>query len=372
MNVFAHSTPKCVFSMVCWTASLAIFASSMADEPLTYPDHQDLSYYLDPNGGKQLIQTKTDWQRRRSHILAGLQQVMGPLPTREQLPPLDYKLLEQHQIGQVVRCKVSFVPENNDLIKAFLMYPSDAVLPTAVGKRAAILCLHQTTEIGKDEPAGLGGNPDLHYALELAERGFVTLTPDYPSFGEHPFDFGDPRFRYESGSMKGICDNIRAIDVLQSLPFVDPERIGCIGHSLGGHNAIFTANFEPRIKVIVSSCGFTRFHKYYEGNLKGWTSARYMPKMARDFASDPDRVPFDFPELIASLAPRPFFVSAPTGDENFEISGVKDCMQSARPIYQLFGEAENLIGIYPECGHSFPKSSRHDAYTFLEQHLGSP
>src|SRR5690606_33790308 len=119
---------------------------------------------------------------------------------------------------------------------------------------------------GKVEPAGLGGNPNLHYALHLAQRGYITLAPDYPSFGEYEYDF-EPKHGYRSGSMKAIYDNIRAIDVLQSLPAVDDERIGCIGHSLGGHNTMFTMFFDERIKVGVSNCGFTRFHKYYGGKL---------------------------------------------------------------------------------------------------------
>jgi len=33
------------------------------------------------------------------------------------------------------------------------------------------------------EPAGVSGDPTQDYALELAERGFVTISPDYPGFG---------------------------------------------------------------------------------------------------------------------------------------------------------------------------------------------
>src|SRR5947209_8723302 len=82
--------------------------------------------------------------------------------------------------------------------------------------------------VGK-EPAGLGGNPNLHYALHLAERGYVTLAPDYPSFGAYPFDFKKSGF--VSGTMKGIWNHMCAVDLLQSLLEVDGERIGCMGHS---------------------------------------------------------------------------------------------------------------------------------------------
>src|SRR5260221_2395852 len=54
------------------------------------------------------------------------------------------------------------------------------------------------------------------------------------------------------------------VDLLQSRPEVDPARIGAIGHSLGGHNAMFVGLFDERIMVIVSSCGWTPLHDYYE------------------------------------------------------------------------------------------------------------
>ena len=232
----------------------------------------------------------------------------------------------------------------------------------------AILCLHQTTRIGKDEPAGLGPDVNLQYALQLAERGYVTLAPDYPSFGEYAETF-DPKEGYVSGTMRAIYDNMRAIDLLQSLPQVDPQRIGCIGHSLGGHNTMFTAAFDPRIKALVSNCGFTRFHKYYGGKLVGWTSPRYMPLIASRYGNNPDRVPFDFTEIVACFAPRAFLASSPLHDSNFEVSGVRDVIAAARPIYALYGHPENLQANYPDAEHSFPPAAREVAYKFLDEHL---
>ncbi|MBC8117456.1 MAG: alpha/beta fold hydrolase, partial [Candidatus Saccharimonas sp.] len=223
----------------------------------------------------------------------------------------------------------------------------------------------QTTAAGKDEPAGVRGDPTLKYALELAELGFITLAPDYPSFGEHDYDF-KPERGYASGSMKAVWDNMRAVDLLQSLPEVDPEQIGCIGHSLGGHNAIFTAVFEPRLKAIVSSCGFTNLRK---DDIPSWTGPRYMPLIASAFGNDPSKVPFDFHELIGTLAPRPFFASAATRDDDFDVSGVRDVMQAAKAIYDLHQAGSALEAVYPDAPHSFPNDTRKQAYSFLERHL---
>ncbi len=329
-----------------------------------YKDHQDLAYYLHRSGNRKPVRTPADWQKRRKHVLAGMQQVMGPLPGKEFRVPLEVKVEEEARVGELVRRKISYRTSPRQRVAAYLFIP-----PLKSGKKApAMLCLHPTGELGKGIVAALGGRPNRQYALELAQRGYVTLAPDYPTFGEYPCDF-DPADGWQSGTMRAIWDNIRSVDLLQSLPEVDGKRIGTIGHSLGGHNAMFTAVFEPRIQAVVSSCGFTRFHKYYEGNLKGWTSQRYMPRIDTVYGKDPDRMPFDFPEIVAALAPRAFFTSSPVRDANFEVSGVRDCIAAAQPIFTLHGKPDNLKAIYPESDHDFPNEARAQAYTFLDRHL---
>jgi dienelactone hydrolase len=347
----------------------AVFQSArptriLGEEPPAYRERLDLSYYLDARGNRHPIRTLADWSIRRAQILRQMQLVMGPLPSPAHPVPLDVQTLESVSLGPIVRRKINYRTDSPDRrVSAYLFLPAEKT-----ATRPAVLCLHQTTQVGKQEPAGVAGKPELHYALELAQRGYVTLAPDYPSFGEYSYAF-DPKEGYASGTMKAIYDNMRAIDLLQSLPEVDASRIGCIGHSLGGHNSIFTAAFDPRIKAVVSNCGFTRFHKYYGGKLKGWTSPRYMPRIASIYGSDPDRVPFDFTEIVAAIAPRAFLASSPIHDDNFEVSGVRDVIAAAKPIYALFGKADNLAANYPDCQHSFPPAAREVAYAFLDRHL---
>jgi len=335
-----------------------------AEEIPSYHEHQNLGYYIDQYDQPHAIKTIDDWLIRKQHILANMQQVMGPLPKPAEKVPLKVRISEEAKIGNALRRKISYHTDSlQQRVNAYLFIPLNQ------NKKApGILCLHQTTRPGKEEPAGLTGNPHLHYALELAQHGYVTLAPDYPSFGEYEYHFG-PKHSYLSGTMKAIYDNIRAIDLLTSLPGVDPKNIGCIGHSLGGHNTMFTAVFDERIKALVSCCGFTRFHKYYSGNLQGWTSDRYMPRIHTRYDNSPDKIPFDFPEIVACFAPRAFFTCSPIGDGNFEVSGVKDSLHSAQPIYDLFQQSENLQAVYPNTGHDFPDEARESSYKFLDVHL---
>jgi dienelactone hydrolase len=341
-----------------------------------YPDRTHLLEYRGDDGTPRPVASVADWSHRREHIVRHFERVVGPFPGPLRRGPLEVQVLEESRRDGIVARKLSYRSDDDDRVTAWLLIPeATALLP-------AVLCLHQTTAVGKDEPTGRGGDAEMRYALELTRRGFVTLSPDYPSLGEHPYDFA-PKRGYVSGTMKAVWDNSRAVDLLETLPMVDPKRIGCIGHSLGGHNAIFTAVFEPRLRAIVSSCGFSTLSK---DDVPSWTGPRYMPRIASDFGSDAQRVPFDFPELLAAIAPRPFLAVAATRDSDFDVSGVRDALELAKPIYTLFDSPlpvdavapttppkalapDRLTGFYPEAPHSFPEPARKRAYEFLEHWL---
>jgi len=329
--------------------------------PPFYADKLNLMVYADGQGQLRPVASTTDWQRRRADILANMQLVMGEMPPDSRRVSLDMQVLEETDGLHCRRLKITYVPEAGDKCFAYLF------LPKREGKHPAMLCLHQTTGIGKSEPAGLGGLPNLHYALELAKRGYVTLAPDYPNFGDYEFD--PYAHGYVSATMKGIWNHRRALDLLQSLPQVDPQRIGCIGHSLGGHNTLFLAAFDERVKVAVSSCGFNSFTKYMGGDLTGWSHRGYMPRIKEVYDCNPAKMPFDFTEILGAIAPRVVFVNAPTGDSNFEIGGVEDCLKAAAPVYALYHASDRLQAAHPDCGHDFPPAVREQAYEFIDKVL---
>jgi dienelactone hydrolase len=174
---------------------------------------------------------------------------------------------------------------------------------------------------------------------------------------------------YASGTMKGIWDHMRAVDILESLPEVDLNRIGVIGLSLGGHNALFSTVFDTRLKAVVTSSGFDSFHDYMDGDLTGWCQDRYMPRIRDVYDKNPSKLPFDFSEVVAAVAPLPLFVHAPQSDSNFKVESVQRCLEAVREVYDLLGAKDNLVAIYPEGEHGFPPDARHQAYAFLDRIL---
>jgi acetyl esterase/lipase len=169
--------------------------------------------------------------------------------------------------------------------------------------------------------------------------------------------------------MKGVVNHMRGVDLLRAREEVDPKRIGAIGHSLGGHNAMFLGVFDPRMKVIVSSCGWTPFHDYYGGRLKGWDQDRYIPRIRTAYGLDPNRVPFDFYEVVGVLAPRAFFSNSPLRDDNFDVKGVKKAEPKACEVYALLGAADQLQVRYPDSAHDFPPQVRREVYAFIDRVL---
>jgi dienelactone hydrolase len=352
-------TPRRLVSIALVAALSALLARA---EPPFYPDKDKLLVYRDADGTEHPITRPAEWRKRRAHILANMQLVMGPLPDAAHKVPLDVRVTEVVRTPHYVRKKLTYAAEKGDRVPAYLLLPVGRR-----GKLPAVLCLHSTIAIGKGEVVGVDNVRNRQYGRELAERGYVVLCPDYPSFGDYRYDF--KKSPYASGSMKAIWNNMRGIDLLRSLPEVDGERIGCIGHSLGGHNTMFTAAFDERIKAAVSSCGFTSFPKYYGGNLKGWTSDRYMPRIATVYQLKPAKMPFDFPEVVAAIAPRAFFTSSPLHDDNFDIGGVRDVLAAARPVYELLGAGNKLSAYHPDCPHDFPPDAREKAYAWLDRWL---
>jgi len=61
-------------------------------KPPFYADKANLLVYLIGDGKPVPVQSVADWHKRRDHILANMQLVMGPLPPDSRKVPLDLKV----------------------------------------------------------------------------------------------------------------------------------------------------------------------------------------------------------------------------------------------------------------------------------------
>ena len=319
---------------------------------------------------EQRITSTEEWKKRQSDIRKAAESVMGTFPTAAKRVDLNIQVLETAELERYTRKLITYQSEPGSRTPAYLCIPR----PVRPMKYPAVLCLHPTDQrVGHQVVLGLAGKPGRQYAAELAERGFVTISPSYPHLANYYPNLG--KLGYISGTMKAIWDNSRAIDLLESLPEVNSSHgVGAIGHSLGGHNAIYSALFDGRITALAVSCSFDSYRDYknaaaanwYFG--KGWCQIRYMPKMS-DYRERLDQIPFDFPELLAALAPRPIYINAPLHDGNFRWRSVERCSASARKVYELFNAKGAIVVDHPNADHNFPLEQRNRAYELLESVL---
>lgn len=314
-------------------------------------------------------------EKKRQQILKNMEKAMGKLPDRSGLPPLNIRVTDSLKEDTYTRYTINFTVAENERVPAYLYIPFQKGTPKNL---PAMLVLHGTDPLGKGVVDGQGKKPNRAHARELAQRGYVVIAPDYPDFGDLK-DYNFETDRYKSATMQAIFNHMRCVDLLQSRVDVDPDRIGVAGLSLGGHNSMFLAAFDSRIKVAVSASGWTQFEYYnigseyskaYGGWLGPWAQNRYMPLIRTKYNLNAHRMPFNFSDVIAAIAPRAFFSVSPIRDANFDYKGVEKGIEIAKMTYRRYKSDDMLQVRYPDAKHDFPVESRKEAYAFIDKILG--
>ncbi len=326
------------------------------------------------------------WPDRRASLRRVLEVFLGAAPSKR--APLMPRLVDESRAGPIVRRTVTYELEPDERITASLLLPADLR-----GPAPAVLCPHQTTHAARNEPAGLAGNPELHTALRLAERGYVALTYDALCFGDRHAKasghYGDaiPFYGRRPGwSVLGkmIWDLSRGIDYLETLDIVDARRIGSIGHSHGGITTLWGMAFDDRIRAGVSNCGYDTFR--LDGNTFRWSHATaLLPRLGfyvssryitmERYRAIPDseviQVPFDQHMTLAMIAPRPVLLSTSDDDAVFPNGGwsVRRSLARVKPIYEALGARDRLDAYFFDGGHSFPPHAASRAYDWLDRWL---
>lgn len=338
-------------------------------------------YELNRQGIPRLLDGVEDaaaWQSKRSAIerqwLHGIGGVPDPVPVA-------WKTLGETKERDHTRVHLVYDTVFGDQVTAYLLLPDASVGGTCRdGRRPAVLALHPTHESGKANVATEDGRQNRQYGLELVSRGYIVLAPDALTAGERIYE-GLPAFRsapfYErhpewSTVGKNIVDHKQGVDLLCSLEQVDPDRIGAIGHSFGAYNAYFLAGLEPRVRAIVSSCGFSPFcgdHRPTHWGVRDWYT--HLPKIT-DYLSRYE-VPFEFHEIAALAAPTPSFYYYGQRDHIFpHWNQIGACMTELDEVYRLLGAEDRFQAVMTSGGHDFPPEIRYLAYQFLDRWLKEP
>lgn len=315
------------------------------------------------------------WPARREVIEGVWRQILGPL---DEPGSGEVTLVRQQVEDGLHRWSVQFDGGAAGAIPAQILLPAGVLAADAPAP--AVIACHPTHPDGKDSVTAGTGTTKGHrpYGLELAQRGYVVIAPDCLSAGERiypghrAYDTG-PFYREHPGASivgRTITDHRSALNALISLPFVDPDRIGALGHSLGGYNAYFLAGLDERVKAVVSSCGFGPFRHDPEPGRWGqrdWYT--HLPEVSAEL--DRGAVPFDFGQIAALVAPRPFFHYFGQMDAIFpHWRSVAESLQSVRRLYVSLGHEDRFELLMGGGPHDFPESIRSLSYRFLDHWLG--
>ncbi len=282
---------------------------------------------------------------------------------------------------------ISYNVEDDERAHAYLAIP-DGEIPE--GGFPTVLCLHGTTNWGARRTLNYGpeeGDPHYNkehsaegkdYARLLVKNGFVTLSPEHfcsaarcPAEG--PYETGPFYRKHPNWSAVGkyMHDSSIAVSVLQSLEQVNSERIGVTGHSLGGQGSIWLAAYDERIKCSAPSCAAGTFRENDQAH--HWSRDYwyiYFPQLAQAIANKERIIP-DFHEMMALIAPRPYFerLAFNDGDHLNQMHRVELHLR-LHNIYQLYEQEEKHAFLVHGDGHAIPDISQDPLVAWMTRWLG--
>jgi len=144
---------------------------------------------------------------------------------------------------------------------------------------------------------------------------------------------------------------------------------------MGGTVGLYTAALDSRVKGVVSICGFTPMRTDTADRGTGGV-ARYsherglMPRLGF-FAGNEDRIPYDFHEILGTIAPRPALVIQPQFDRDATPGDVHKAVEQAKKVYALYGAPDKLALQEPWDYNRLPDSTQDWIIQWMKGNLQS-
>jgi pimeloyl-ACP methyl ester carboxylesterase len=186
----------------------------------------------------------------------------------------------------------------------------------------------------------------------LVLQGFGVFTYDMIGFGARIPEVQRFYERSPRWSLMGkMVDDVRtAVDMLSDNEKIDSHRIYVMGYSLGGTVALLSAALDDRIAGAVSFSGFTPLRaetaEKGTGNLQSFGFINGLIPRLGFFKGNEKRLPWDFDEVLALIAPRPLMIVAPQFDQDATLADVKHCVEEARRVYEFANPEERSAETY--------------------------
>ncbi len=272
--------------------------------------------------------------------------------------PLDIRIYDKLQRDGYTIAKLTYQSRPGVHVSALLYAPEgDGPFP-------GVVHMHGHHSNGK-----LG---DRHQQLSqtLAKSGYVCLAPD--AFGVYERACDCHVTEYHGGfpggalfnigeSLMGeqIVDNMRAVDVLRSLPYVIKERIGATGASGGGNQTMYLAAMDERIAAAMPVVSVGSYESYVNG-------VNCICELM------PDGLTFtDEASVLALIAPRPLNIGNALYDCNhtFAVGEMLKTYHQVEQVYWNLGIPDKIRYTVADRVHGMSDRHRQAVAGWMDLHL---
>jgi hypothetical protein len=289
-----------------------------------------------------------EWKRRAAWLREHIYATAGLLPAPERTP-LAPVIFDEIKRADYAVAKVYF-----ESLPGFFV-TGNLYRPIGAGPFPAILSPHGHWPYGRLENSDVASVPGR--AINLARQGFVVFTYDMVGYNDSrqlPHrTFGGRREKLWGLTVSGLqlWNGIRALDFLETLPYVRKDALGVTGASGGGTQTFMLAAADDRVAV-AAPVNMISLH------MQGGCVCENQPGLRLDTTNV---------ELAGLIAPRPLLMVSATGD------WTKNTMEIEYPavkrIYALSGAGDRVHGVRFEADHNYNRDSREAMYAWMARWL---
>ena len=354
------------------TGNMPVFYQQMKQQ-LTYP----LAW------GKAEEKDFAKWKAQARHVLAECMQNLQPAPKAYAMEVTDREQRDGYE-ARKIRFNLSewsrvpaylLVPEGEGPFPAIVLL-HDHGAHFSIGKEKMVRPFHVAPEVMEDADQWASQCYDGQYVGDyLARHGYVVLAVDALFWGERGRKEGTSYDAQQAlasnflqmGASWGAfinVDDMRSAEFLASLPFVDKERVGSLGFSMGAYRSWMLAALTDVVRASASVCWMNTTEHLMtltnNQNKGGSAYAMLIPALRRYL---------DYPHVASIACPKPTLFFNGTQDKLFPIEGVKDAYQEMEAVWKSQGASDRLVTKLWDEKHFFNKEMQKETLEFFDRWL---
>lgn len=354
------------------TGNMPVFYQQMKQQ-LTYP----LAW------GKAEEKDFAKWKAQARHVLAECMQNLQPAPKAYAMEVTDREQRDGYE-ARKIRFNLSewsrvpaylLVPEGKGPFPAIVLL-HDHGAHFSIGKEKMVRPFHVAPEVMEDADQWASQCYDGQYVGDyLARHGYVVLAVDALFWGERGRKEGTSYDAQQAlasnflqmGASWGAfinVDDMRSAEFLASLPFVDKERVGSLGFSMGAYRSWMLAALTDVVRASASICWMNTTEHLMtltnNQNKGGSAYAMLIPALRRYL---------DYPHVASIACPKPTLFFNGTRDKLFPIEGVRDAYREMEAVWQSQGASDRLVTKLWDEKHFFNKEMQKETLEFFDRWL---